>query len=315
MAVLGVGGRLVLKREATEPCVVSGEQIDAAKDVITAVCPGYWSGDHIQVDCLPAQLPGFFPPRPDGYASYFGSKWYLGPNRTQITSNTDVFYKTASEQYPDGQFGDAAQFYARPGDSSGGDEIPDCKDDDYWIHVDQLGQISFYTSRCKALAGCPKDRVDLAPIGGDFTLTPLGPDWQVLCEVREWSLELSAPSVDTTSVAEKWGNAVKSLVTGGGSSEFLIDRTCLDDEEENGILLMKLLLLTEKGCKAEAQFWMVNRGLDCGTDCNLINGDLYYEADILITQTAVNLRPTEIVAGTAQFVTTGEIRLLEVIPT
>jgi hypothetical protein len=37
---------------------------------------------------------------------------------------------------------------------------------------------------------------------------------------------------------------------------------------------------------------------------------LYYEADILVTQTAVNLRPTEMVAGTAQFVTTGEIRLV-----
>jgi len=311
MAVLGVGGRLVLKREATEPCLVNGDQIDAVKDVITAVCPGYWNGDHISVDCLPVVVPGFFPPRPSGYASYFGSKWYLGPNRTQITANTDKFYKTSSEEYPDGQFGDDAQFYCRVGDESGGDVIPPCKDEDYWIHVDQLGQISFYNSRCKALAGCADFRLDLVLIGGDFTLTPIGPDWQVICEVREWSLDLSAPAVDTTSVAEKFGNAVKSLVTGGGSSEFLIDRTCLKDDEESGLMLMKLLLLTEKGCKAEAQFWMVNRGPDCGLDCDLIIGDLYYEADILITQTAVNLRPTEIVAGTAQFVTTGEIRLLE----
>ena len=73
---------------------------------------------------------------------------------------------------------------------------------------------------------------------------------------------------------------------------------------------MKLLLMTEKGCKAEAEFWMIDRP-DCGVECDLINGDLYYKTDILVTQNAVNLRPTEMVAGTAQFVTTGEIRLVE----
>lgn len=313
MAVLGVGGRLVLKREPAEPCVVTQEQLDFTKDVVTSICPGFWNGDHIQVDCLPVDDPGL-PANPDGYASYFGSKWFLGPNRTQITANTDIFYKTSSEEYPDGQFGDDAQFYCREGDDSGGGDIPPCKPGDWWIHVDELGQISFYRSRCEALAGCIEDRVDLDDIGGDFTLVPYDPEWQVLCDIREWTLELSAPAVDTTSVAEKWGNAVKSLVTGGGSTDFLIDRKCFDDEHDNGLVLMKLLLMTEKGCKASAQFWMMDRGLECGVECDLINGSLYYEADILVTQTAVNVRPTEIVAGTAQFVTTGEIKLLEAYP-
>ena len=34
-------------------------------------------------------------------------------------------------------------------------------------------------------------------------------------------------------------------------------------------------------------------------------------ANILITQTSVNVRPTELVVGTANFVTTGEIKLLQ----
>ena len=59
------------------------------------------------------------------------------------------------------------------------------------------------------------------------------PYWTILCEIREWTLELSAPAVDTTSVAEKFGNAVKSLVTGGGSVEFFIDRQCLNDDQKN----------------------------------------------------------------------------------
>jgi hypothetical protein len=76
------------------------------------------------------------------------------------------------------------------------------------------------------------------------------------------------------------------------------------------LVLMQLLLMTEKGCKASAQFWMMTGTDPCGSDCDRIDGGLYYEADILVTDTAVNVRPTEIVAGTANFVTTGDIRLL-----
>ena len=311
MAVLGNCGRLVLKRETPDACHVSKDQIDLVNNVVTKICPGFWSGDHIQIDCLPTGKP---PSDPDGYATYFGSKWFLGPNRDQITAEDDEFYKTGSEDYPTGAFGDDSDFYAKD-DGSGGD-IPECVPGDWWVNIDQLGQLSFYSSRCAALAGCIGDRVNLINVGEDFTITPYDKDWQILCEIREWSLDLDGPSVDTTAVSEKWGEAVKSLVSGGGSVEFFIDRQCFDDDHDNGLMLMKLLLLTTRGCKASAQFWMLDRGDKCGHDSctNLINGDLYYESDILITQTAVNLRPTELVAGTAQFVTTGEIKLMETPP-
>jgi hypothetical protein len=379
MAVLGTGGKLLLKREAPEPCLINPESVDPEGDIIFSLCDGYWTGDHISSDCLPVSN-GQFPPGPSGYATYFGSKFFLGPNRDHISSAKDAFYKTSTEEYPDGVFGDDSQFYCRAGDVSGGGEIVNCSPGDYWIHIDSLGHVSFYYSRCDALAGCKSTRANLVQTSETFSIVPFGsldysnavwecvygfgpyvfsdgqdtvtlasicesapsyelpegnpnteaysydnanllprglnqgtgvPFWQVLFEIREWSLELSAPSVDTTSVAEKFGNAVKSLVTGGGSTEFFVDRKCFTDNEDNGLLLMKLLMLTEKGCKASAQFYMIDRGPNCGTNFGVLQGDLYYEADILVTQTAVNLRPTEMVAGTAQFVTTGEIRLLE----
>ena len=137
--------------------------------------------------------------------------------------------------------------------------------------------------------------------------------WEVVCGVREWSLDLDAPAVDTTGVSEKFGENIKSLVTGGGSIEFYIDRECMPEGQTNGIPLMELLLLTDKGCKATAEFWMMT-GSDCKTpaDCGRrIEGSLYYESDVLITQTSVNLRPLEMVAGVANFVTTGEIKLMQ----
>jgi len=377
MAVLGAGGKLLLKRAAPEPFIISDSALDPGNNLYTAWQTGYWNGDHVSVDCLPTST-GPFPPNPDGYASYYGSKWFLGPNRTQIASNEDAFYKTNLEEYPDGDFGDSAQFYARAGDTSGGDVIPACTSGDYYIHIDSLGRVSFYNDRCSALAGCLDNRIDLFPVGGTVTISPYGnteylnavwdcvasvgeyqfsdaqdtvtlisicadaptyqvpegnpndetffynnanllprspggqvaPYWQQLCDIAQWSLELNAPSVDTTSVSEKFGNAVKSLVTGGGSAEFFIDRRCYDNEHDNGLALMQLLLMTEKGCNATAQFWMIDRDGDCGANCGSIEGGLYYQADVLVTASAVNLRPTEMVAGTVQFVTTEDIKLL-----
>ena len=519
MPVLGVGGKLVLQREAPEPCILPAEQLNITNNTFAGVCPGYWTGDHIAVNCLPVNTPGVLPGDPDNWASYYGSRWFLGPNRDHISDSEDNFYKSlgtpgadysgtllnqvvdenitnpsnifdgdnstygsavnpanaihlepsspgaifttstgvsakilpnhflfvdgpagsqesqadaggmvsvayvgdvwlirigdesmsdlnpdgtteirlysvavdgttlvdgppvAAECYPDGQCGDAAQFYARIGDTSGGDTIEGCSPGDYWIYIDPLGRLSFYDSRCKALAGCPADRLDLIASSEDVVIAPYGrleyqnavwecyaalqgsyeysdvrdpttlisicadapryqipeanpnteefaynnanvlprgdqqqaPYWQCVADLREYSLSLSAPEVSTTAVAEKFGNAVKSLVNGGGSCEFFIDRRCFDDETTNGITLMQLLLMTEKGCKAAAKFYLMQRPGECGAElCSgLIAGDLYYEADILVTQTAVNVRPTELVVGTADFVTTGEIALRE----
>lgn len=374
MAVLGVGGRLLLKRGAPDVCIINPDSILPDLKAIESICPGYWSGDLISVDCFPlGDSP--FPPQTDSYATYFGSRFFLGPNRDHIDSNNDQFYKNDSEDFPDGQFGDDADFYAKPGDISGGEEILPCQPADLYINIDELGRVSFYKTKCQALAGCFENRLNV-PVGDGFIISPFGtqqyqnavweciaalgeyrfsdgqdvitlksicedpplyenpqagfdeygnadlqprglqqgkaaPFWQVLCEIREWSLELEAPAVDTTAVAEKFGNSVKSLVNGGGSTEFFIDRACREEDQGDGLDLMKLLLMTEKGCEAEAQFWIINRQ-GCGVGCDgLIKGDLFYEANILITQSAVNVRPTEMVAGTVNFVTTGEIKLVE----
>ena len=134
----------------------------------------------------------------------------------------------------------------------------------------------------------------------------------MLCEIKNWSLNLDAPSVDTTGVGEKFGNSVKSLVSGGGSAEFIIDKKCYKDGSDNGTYLMRLLLMTQMdGCKANAKFYMMTgNGVEsCGVNCDgSLSGGMWYETDILVVQNAINLRPDELVAGTANFVTTGEIK-------
>lgn len=155
----------------------------------------------------------------------------------------------------------------------------------------------------------------LQPIAGtseydDAELSPRswigGFPWIIQGELREWSIELNGENVNTTAVGQKFGESVKSIVSGGGSFDFLVERRT-DEDKYDSTSLMQLLLLTEKGSKAEAEFYMISDRTNSYS--SLAPGDLYYKCDILVTNTAVNTRAEDAIVGTAQFVTTGAIEL------
>ena len=403
MAVLGVGGRLELRREAPEACVIYSDDINIGSDTATLHCEGYWPGDKVVIsgpDGLPIFIDGV-PQCWDCVASYRQGVLYVARNRDQISDNDDQFYKSASEEYITGEAGtdsntpktETAWFYYRGENQQDFDDGPGSSIEGY-LCIDSLDRISLYRDRCSALSCCGDplfswsenaqildfDFVVINPFGSgeyqnailaclgeigeyiyndvcdddsvdpDHLVTSICKDpplylkpvadtpeydnadvqprgnvnqgphplWVVMCEIREYTLNLDAPSVDTTGVGEKWGNSVKSLVSGGGSVEFFIDRTCLDETTGDARYIMRLLLMTQKGAKAHAKFFLISD--DCETSCSPcskagcapeLRGSLWYETDIYITQNAINVRPTEILAGSAQFVTTGEIKLLE----
>lgn len=155
----------------------------------------------------------------------------------------------------------------------------------------------------------------LQPVAGtaeydNAELTPRrnigGFPWIIQGELREWSLELNGENVNVTAVGQKFGESVKSIVSGGGTFDFFVDRRT-NESKYDATALMQLLLMTEKGAKAEAEFYMITDRVE--TRNQLAPGDLYYKCDVLITNTAINTRTEEAIVGTAQFVTTGSIDL------
>ncbi len=146
----------------------------------------------------------------------------------------------------------------------------------------------------------------------DADLTPRrwinGFPWIIQGCIAQWSIELSGENLSTTAVGDKFGENIKSLITGGGSFDFDVDRFGSEDTYDSTSLL-QLLLLTEKGSKAKAQFFMIANRQPEEARPTLSPGSLYYECDILITNSAINTRAGEIIVGTANFVTTGPIEL------
>lgn len=327
MAILGQEGRLVMRREAPKPVAIPANASVPGTNSLMLLSQDWWTGDEVNL-YSPNGLPLSLEAAPDGVAMYSGGSLAVGSNRDHIADNDDTFY--ASDPNP---------FYLI------GDPVTCAK---AFIHRDQLNRISFYPTRRDAFQGNPSGRIallnldyeylivsaspviDPAELGVDAaaglgTSEVLLPDactnsgafqpvdgflWYCQADLREWTLELDANSVDTTCVGSKFGDSVKSFVNGGGNCDFYIDRRFQDEnsESQDGTTLMRLLMLCEKGAKASAKFYLFKDRESGGCD-DLAPGSLYYEADILITNLAINVRIDDAIIGTARWVTTGEIRL------
>jgi hypothetical protein len=178
-------------------------------------------------------------------------------------------------------------------------------------------RLSDVTDETSLASICNFPPLFLQPIAGtaeydDAELSPRrwinGFPWIVQGLVEEWSIELDAAGINTTAVGDKFGENVKSIVSGGGSFDFYVDRQNVTDQYDT-TSLMQLLLLTEKGCKAQAQFYMIVAREETVERPELLPGDLFYECEILITANAINTRADALIVGTANFVTTGPIQL------
>lgn len=294
MAVLGYGGVVKLKRDLPFPATVYVADHHTATNGLAVSDQGFWSGDKVTVSSdngLPFALYEDLPACPDGYAIYAESQWPINPRTLHLLTDSSNFYSTSDERI----------FYTTEND------VGLLTEATYFVYRDQLDRISFYESRSGALNGDISKRIPLYTVDfGKLKITAVDQPWLAQANLQGWSINLTAGEVDTTSVGDKFGEAVKSIVNGGGSFDFLVDRRDFADNDDS-TKLMQLLLLTQKGCKSEAEFWMIINGEN--HDGNILPGGLYYETDILITSCAINVRSDEVVAGSANFVTVGEIAL------
>jgi len=216
-------------------------------------------------------------------------------------------------------------------------------------------------------------------------------EWKLEACLQSWELSLNAAEIDTTGLGGKFFDGVKSLIRGGGTFDFLVEREnrdarntgivnrsdysnarCYTHVEEDlayndadivgtaGSIanyapdyddssldsgataydnanitprseiarftldtralasvgtsnLLRLLMNTEERSEAAAEFWMIDGDLSDRTSYTgmLLPGDLYYSAQIALTSTAVSVRATDVITGTASFVTLRDVELLE----
>ena len=137
------------------------------------------------------------------------------------------------------------------------------------------------------------------------TLCETDRTWVLQCGLQEWALSIDSANLDTTAIGDTFGEHVKALVRGAGTLQFIVDHRDQANELDT-MTLLRLVLLTENQCNTNAKFYLYKNRNEVGTQ---INGSAYYQCDVLLTNTRVNTRATDMIAGTADFVATSEIKL------
>lgn len=140
-------------------------------------------------------------------------------------------------------------------------------------------------------------------------------DWKMVASLRSWTLSTSAATIDVSAIGDKFSEAVKSTISGSGTFDFVMDLFGSPDEfspEE----LIRLVMISERGGAADARFYLKKEKalVDAAMSSRIngrspILGSLCYNANILLFNTAIDMTADSIVQGSADFITTGPIRL------
>jgi len=129
--------------------------------------------------------------------------------------------------------------------------------------------------------------------------------WPFQADLQEWALDIDAANLDMTAIGETFGEHTKALVRGAGTLQFLVDhKTSYQGQDTTAVL--RLVLLTQQYCKTAAKFYLYK---DRGSNQGQIAGKMYYECDILLTNSKINIRFDDVITGSADFVATGEVGL------
>lgn len=344
MPVLGAGGVLELRRELPPPVVVSPESVRPHANVIDVSQEGYWTGDQVFVwgpRGLPFDLNG--DGRPDligGFGMFFGSKLGLyGPRAARLVSGNSKWFGPEhpfrtpddptrldrAELYVFRDSLDRLAFYrtlqeALDGEATGRLEIFPVNF--RLLLISPVGATGYQSrlaptfpelDRYRFPPGISERRLEqvstaaLPAPEGDADDRP----WVFVAEMDEWNLELTADDIDTTALGEAFGESTRALVTGGGSMNFFINRFQYDNQVD-AIFLTRLLTLLAQGCKAEARFALTTKASPYEVRPNerrLPKANTAYKAELILVANAVDTRASDLIRGSARFVTVGRIKL------
>ena len=121
-------------------------------------------------------------------------------------------------------------------------------------------------------------------------------------------MSIDASNLDATAIGETFGDHVKALVRGAGSLNFLVEHELVANQQDS-LAMLRLVLLTQNQCDTKAKFYIYKNRSGGSPE---IDGSVYYECDILLTNSSLNVRYDDLITGTADFVATSEVKLMVV---
>ena len=179
-----------------------------------------------------------------------------------------------------------------------------------FINVDALGGIRFYTTFANAINGGAANAETLATPGSDVPIKVVvqNTDYRVVAQVNGFELNTQKEVIDTTVLSDEFRSQISSIMSGSGNMSCFWEYTG-ETVKDVPQYLLQLILRTKVGSQFSARFYLkANNHNPSGIAANA-NDEIWYEFEGVLTSCALQFSPSSTVQFTADFVTTGEIRL------
>ena len=181
-------------------------------------------------------------------------------------------------------------------------------DGNWYINVDEIGGIRLYDTYAKAITGNVAEAIDLTVPAADLTLdiTVVNKDFLSLGQVTNYELSTQRETIDITALSDEFRSQLGALMSGSGS---LQAHWNYQSAGEQSNYLLQLAIRTEIGSAFDARFYVKTANYTSGMGADETDDEIYYEVSGVITQAGIAFSPDSVVQVTADFVTTGPIRL------
>ena len=179
----------------------------------------------------------------------------------------------------------------------------------WFVFVDDLGGIRLYSTFAAALDGELTAAIVLDSIATDIPIRVAVENAraQILGEVRSYEINTNRESIDVTALSEEFRSQYSSLMSGSGRITCMWDY--LNSAKETANYLLQLILRTEVGSEFDAELYIKTENYSPTGEQAELNDRIFYSISAIITNAAVAFQPDSIVEVTADFITTGPIRL------
>ena len=178
----------------------------------------------------------------------------------------------------------------------------------WFCHIDDTGGIRLYSDFEDAINGGYDTALDLVTpsVTKHILVRTRNARFRCQAQMRQWQITTSRAQVDTTVLGEEFvSRYARGLVSGQGSTTCFWDykyNECDPDDCDYNVekphYLCELLLRLKQGAMFRGQFYVYDG-----------SPSVWYEADCVITNVALNFAPGQTVQSRVEFVTTGPIDL------
>lgn len=200
-----------------------------------------------------------------------------------------------------------------------GNKYPDGQ---WYVNVDAIGGIRFYSNWQQALKGDTAQAVPLEKTSNRcrIRVQVVADNDRCLAQTVSWELNTNRDTADITTLGEGFRKNMATMVSGSGTLDCFFsagrDECETGFNHEKSVYLHRLALRQEIGATFVGVFLLKRDGqVHLGLHHDYERAELFYKCSCVITNVASSLSVEEIVHSRVEFVTTDLIQLLYGYPT